>query len=151
MGEDNPGHRLGDDQPSKAPPAPSALGLPDDSDPSDSPPSLTTTATQNANTNDDGNTSQDTPNPPKGKSIAHYDLKANRMVFVSLDIETNAVDRNDRVSADYTTSLRTHRWYLRIFFWLFDRVIHQLYVIVIYYAKCGIGPDEWEVYLKKNG
>ena len=63
----------------------------------------------------------------------------------------NAVDQNDRDSADYTTSLKTHRWYLRIFFWLFDRVIHQLYVIVIYCAKYGIGPDEWEVYLKKNG
>ena len=88
MVEDDPGHSLGDNQPSEAPPSPSALGLPDDSDPSDSPASLTTTAKQNANTNDDGNTSQDTPNPPKGKSIAHYDLKANRMVFVSLDVET---------------------------------------------------------------
>ena len=33
----------------------------------------------------------------------------------------NAVDRNDRDSADYTTSLRTNRWYLRVFFWLLDR------------------------------
>ena len=28
----------------------------------------------------------------------------------------NAVDRNDRDSADYTTSIKTNRWYLRIFF-----------------------------------
>jgi len=85
--EDDPGHQLGDDQPSEAPPAPSTLGLPDNSDPSNSPPSLTTTAMQNANTNDDGNTSQDNPKPPKGKSIAHYDLKANQMMFVSLEVE----------------------------------------------------------------
>ena len=31
---------------------------------------------------------QDTPMPPKGKSIAHYDLEAKRIVFVSLDVET---------------------------------------------------------------
>ena len=68
MVEDDPGHRLGDDQPSEAPPSPSALGLPDDSDPSDSPPSLTT-AKQNANTNDDGNTSQDTPILPKANLL----------------------------------------------------------------------------------
>jgi hypothetical protein len=28
----------------------------------------------------------------------------------------NGVDRNDRDSADYTTSIRINRWYLRIFF-----------------------------------
>jgi hypothetical protein len=88
MIEDDPGHRPGDDQPSVAPPAPSALGFPDESDPSDSPPSLTTTVMQNANTNEDVNLSHDTPQPPKGKSIAHHDLRANRIVFVSLDVET---------------------------------------------------------------
>ena len=88
MDVDDPGHRPGDDQPSEAPPAPSASGPSHDSDPSDSPPSLTPTATQDTNTNDDGNTPQDTPKPPKGKSIAHYNLKAKRVVFVSLDVET---------------------------------------------------------------
>jgi hypothetical protein len=88
MVEDDPADRPGDDQPSEASSAPSASGLPDDSDPSDSPPSLTTTATQNGNTNDDGNAPQDTPKPPNGKSIAHFDLKANRIVYVSLDVET---------------------------------------------------------------
>ncbi len=88
MDVDDPGHRPGDDQPSEAPPAPSASGPSHDSDPSDSPPSLTPTATQDTNTNDEGNTPQDTRKPPKGKSIAHYDLKAKRIVFVSLDVET---------------------------------------------------------------
>jgi hypothetical protein len=32
----------------------------------------------------------------------------------------NGVDRNDRDSADYTTSIRINRWYLRIFFWVLD-------------------------------
>eukprot|EP00956_Cyclotella_meneghiniana_P044563 scaffold323191_cov89-Cyclotella_meneghiniana.AAC.1 len=63
----------------------------------------------------------------------------------------NAVDRNDRDSADYTTSLRTNRWYLRVFFWLLDRVVHQLYVIIIYCARNDIGPTEWTDYLRKHG
>ena len=63
----------------------------------------------------------------------------------------NAVDRNDRDSADYTTSLRTNRWYLRVFFWLLDRVVHQLYVTVIYSALNDIGPEVWKIYLKKHG
>jgi hypothetical protein len=40
----------------------------------------------------------------------------------------NGVDRNDRDSADYTTSIRINRWYLRIFFWVLDRdllVLHH--------------------------
>ena len=28
----------------------------------------------------------------------------------------NAVDKNDRDSSDFTTSIRTNRWYLRVFF-----------------------------------
>jgi hypothetical protein len=63
----------------------------------------------------------------------------------------NAVDKNDCDSADYTTPLRTNRWYLRVFFWLLDRVVHQLYVTLIYCARNGIGPMGWTVYLKKHG
>ena len=68
----------------------------------------------------------------------------------------NAVDRNDRDSADYTTSMRTNRWYLRIVFWLLDRVIHCTYVIVIELLKekssrrMNIYPHEWQRYLSKN-
>ena len=37
-----------------------------------------------------------------------------------------------------------------MFFWLLDRVVHQLYVTVVYCTKGGIGPKTWEVYLKKD-
>jgi hypothetical protein len=50
----------------------------------------------------------------------------------------NAVDRNDRDSADYSTSIRTNRYYFRIFCWIFDRVNHVLYVVVCYLANSGI-------------
>jgi hypothetical protein len=62
-----------------------------------------------------------------------------------------AVDRNDRDSADYSTSIRTNRWYLRILCWLLDRVVHILYVIVSYCAVNGIGPEYWKLYLLKIG
>jgi hypothetical protein len=52
----------------------------------------------------------------------------------------NAVDRNALDSTNYTTSLCTNSWYLCVFFWLLDRVVHQLYVTLIYCARNGIGP-----------
>lgn len=63
----------------------------------------------------------------------------------------NAVDRNDRDSSDYTTSLRTNRWYLRVVFWLLDRVMHLLFVVTVYCSKMLIGPEWWSLYKKKDG
>ena len=37
----------------------------------------------------------------------------------------NGVDRNDRDSADWSTMIRTTRYYLRIYCWALDRVIHN--------------------------
>ena len=42
----------------------------------------------------------------------------------------HVMDRNDRDSSDYSTTIRTNRYYLRIFCWALDRIIHHLYVIV---------------------
>lgn len=63
----------------------------------------------------------------------------------------NAVDRNDCDSSDYTTSLRTDRWYLSIFFWLFDRVVHQTFVTTVYCASSDVGASGWKTYCKKDG
>ncbi len=57
------------------------------------------------------------------------------------------VDRNDRDSAEYSTTIQTHHWYLRMFFWVFDRVIHMLYMVVIYSASV---KSEWKKYAGKN-
>ena len=43
----------------------------------------------------------------------------------------NAVDKNDRDSADYTCSVRTHRWYLRIIVWLLDRAVFATYIYCV--------------------
>ena len=64
----------------------------------------------------------------------------------------NAVDRNDRDSSDYSTTIRTLRYYLRIFCWGLDRVVHTCYVIVCYLATAGVGNREWKKYkMRKNG
>jgi hypothetical protein len=62
----------------------------------------------------------------------------------------NAVDINDRDSADYSTSIRTIRYYIRMLCWSLDRVIHTCYVVVCECAKAGIGPSEWKKYLSKH-
>ena len=62
----------------------------------------------------------------------------------------NAVDRNDRDSADYSTTIRTNRYYIRILCWALDRVVHACYVIVCECAKSDIGPVRWKRYLSKH-
>ena len=57
----------------------------------------------------------------------------------------NAVDVNDHDSADYSVSIRTNRWYLRVFLWLVDRVIFSCYLIV-----CHTNKDVWSKYRSKN-
>ena len=59
----------------------------------------------------------------------------------------NAVDRNDRDSADYLTTIHTNRYYLRIFCWALDRVIHAAYVVVCFLIKSDIGQKQWKRYL----
>jgi hypothetical protein len=59
----------------------------------------------------------------------------------------NAVDMNDRDSADYSTSIRTIRYYIRLLCWSLDRVIHTLYVIICECAKAGIGNPALKKYL----
>ena len=56
----------------------------------------------------------------------------------------NAVDRNDRDSADYSTSIRTNRYYLRIKCWVLDRVVHTCYAVVLYSVALNIHKQGWE-------
>jgi hypothetical protein len=62
----------------------------------------------------------------------------------------NGVDRNNRDSRDYSTSIRTNWWYLCIFCWAMDRVVHAQHSIVVFLAEQGIGKPEWNKYRDKN-
>ena len=62
----------------------------------------------------------------------------------------NAVDRSDRDSADWTTIIRTNRYYIRILCWVSDRVVHTLYIVIVYCAHHGIGMPSWKKYQNKH-
>jgi len=53
-------------------------------------------------------------------------------------LSNSAVDINDHDSAENTVSIRTTRWYLRVFFWICDRAIFTCYNVVVYVAASGI-------------
>ena len=61
----------------------------------------------------------------------------------------NGVDHKDRDTADYSISVKSNRWYMRIFFWLVDNVIHAMYTNVTYVARNKDHP--WFKYKNKNG
>ena len=62
-----------------------------------------------------------------------------------------AVDKNDRDSTDYATSIITNQYYLWIFCKGLDRVIYIVYVVVIFCAYYDIGDTKWKKYDSKNG
>ena len=59
----------------------------------------------------------------------------------------NGVDRKDRDTSDWTVSVRTNRFYLRIFFWQLDASIHLMYNIAI---RIPSKPEWKERYGDKN-
>ena len=58
----------------------------------------------------------------------------------------NAMDRNDRDSADYTCSIRTNR----IFFWLLDRAIFAMYIVLVNYYE-DTGNERFKRYAADGG
>jgi hypothetical protein len=61
----------------------------------------------------------------------------------------NAIDRNDQDSADYSTTIHTNWYYIQIFCWILDRVIHAAYVIVCNLSK-AMGTTCWKQYNSKK-
>ena len=59
----------------------------------------------------------------------------------------NGVDRMDRDNADWSVSIRTNRWYLRVVFWILDCVIFAMYLV----ATFGEGEVAAKYKNKNNG
>jgi hypothetical protein len=57
-----------------------------------------------------------------------------------------AVDNMDHDCAYYSTSLKTNRYWLRIYFWAHDRVQQAVYQIAIALAEAEVGPAKWKKY-----
>ena len=59
-----------------------------------------------------------------------------------------AVDMNDGDGANYSVSFWSNRWYLHLFSWVLEHVIHATYQIVIFLAnEC---KPEWKCYTGKE-
>ena len=63
----------------------------------------------------------------------------------------NGVDLSDKDSAKHSTSLWTNRWYLHLFFWLLDRVVHACYIVTVALVrKQDFDVPGWEIYTSKH-
>jgi hypothetical protein len=60
----------------------------------------------------------------------------------------NGVDHKDQDTADWTVLLKSNRFYLRIFYWLFDSVLHTMYTVIKVVASDKSHP--WHKYLGKH-
>ena len=65
-------------------------------------------------------------------------------------LNMNGVDKADRDGRDNSVTIRSNRWYLRIWFWTIERVVHCVYIVVCHIAEAGLRPD-WMEYTCKNG
>ena len=59
------------------------------------------------------------------------------------------VDKSDRYGHDNSVTIITNRWYLRIWFWTIEWVVHCVYVVVCYVANAGL-RDDWKKYMSKH-
>ena len=60
-----------------------------------------------------------------------------------------AVDRADRGIADFSISVKTNRWYMRVAFWVLDVVLWNIWVIVTFRVDSGLERDQF--YERFNG
>ena len=84
------------------------------------------------------------------KKKAGRDTLAAPRVQNDYAIHFSAVNRSDRDSADNSTTIKTVCYYLHIFCWVFDRVLHTMYVVIVTLIAVNIGQPEWNKYSNKN-
>jgi hypothetical protein len=64
------------------------------------------------------------------------------------------VDRKDRDTSDWTISVKSNRWYLRLYHWMFDAAIHSSYLLVVHIGnkRAETNTDHpWLSYSGRNG
>ena len=88
---------------------------------------------------------------PKSKKKKEVDSPR---VISSYASNYNGVDRKDRDTSDWTVSVKSHRWYLRLYYWMIDAAIHSSYLLVVNIAKKRgeTNPEHpWLKYSCRNG
>jgi hypothetical protein len=69
---------------------------------------------------------------PKSKKKKEVDSPR---VISSYASTYSGVDRNDRDTSDWAISVKSHRWYLRLYYWMIDAAIHSNYLLFVNIAK----------------
>jgi hypothetical protein len=90
-----------------------------------------------------------------GHTVLRWDRKQNKRVPIATPPVTHeysdcmgAVDMTDGDGANYSVSFRSNRWYLRLFSWVLERVIHAAFQLTIFFAQeC---KEEWKCYTSKE-
>ena len=62
----------------------------------------------------------------------------------------NAVDSNNRDISEFSTTNKNICLYLRIFCWMLDRLVHTLYVILVFLVVSGIWDNDRIKYQDKK-
>jgi hypothetical protein len=91
---------------------------------------------------EDHTVEQWSPRKKKRKPIASH------AVVSDYSYHMNGMDHKDRDTADWTVSLKLNRFYLRIFYWLFDGVLYAMYSVIKVVASNKSHP--WHKYLSKH-
>ena len=97
------------------------------------------------------------PDPEKVNTVKRFSprLKKKReipspLVGIDYSKHMNGVDRADRDTADYTVSLRSARYYLRIFYWLLDGVVHSMFIVTGMLLRDQNDDHPWQKYRKHH-
>ena len=70
-------------------------------------------------------------------------------VVKDYSLNINGIDKSDHDRCDISVTIRSIGWYLRIWLWTMEMLIHCVYVVVCYCANEGI-RDDWKQYTDKN-
>ena len=88
-------------------------------------------------------------------TVLRWDRDVRKRVAIEAHPITNdyglhmgGVDHMDRDLSNWGSSMRTARYYMRIFFWCFDSIVHCIHCIVAHYGH--VEGHRWAKYTKKN-
>ena len=66
-------------------------------------------------------------------------------------VNMNGVDKSDRDGNYNSATIITNRWYLQIWFWKIERVVHCVFVFVCYVINLGLRDDRKKYTSKHDG
>jgi len=95
----------------------------------------------------DSNVLRYSPRKKRKKKIQSHNISKDYSMHM------NGVDTKDRDTADWSVSLKSFRYYMRLFYWLFDGVLHAMYTLIKLSAndKADTNDKWWRYCHMKTG